>query len=137
MTNHYHLLVETPHGDIARGMQYLNARYAEWVNWSRGEKGHVLRARYGTVLLTRQSHLWEVHRYIAMNPVRASLCDRPENWPWSGYAQVLGLEPARSFMDVRGALRDFGEVQGLGRAHLRAFVEDAVMAERGMAGRAA
>jgi putative transposase len=134
---HYHLLVETPSADIAAGMQFLNARYAEWVNCSREEKGHVFSARYHSVLVVREAHLWEVHRYIAMNPVRASVCARPEDWPWSSYAQVLGLRPARSFLDVRQALRDFAEQPAEARAQLRAFVEDALMSVRAEDERAA
>jgi putative transposase len=134
---HYHVLVETPSADIAAGMQFLNARYAEWVNCSREEKGHVFGARYHSVLVVREAHLWEVHRYIAMNPVRALVCARPEDWPWSSYAQVLGLRPARSFLDVRQALRDFAEQPAEARAQLRAFVEDALMSFRAEDDRAA
>jgi putative transposase len=137
LNTHYHLFVETPDGDIAAGMQFLNARYAEWVNASRGEKGHVFRARYDTVLVTAPGHLIEVHRYIALNPVRAFLCARAEDWPWSSYGQVLDLVPARPFLDIARALADFGESPQQARRLLKAFVDDAPVSTSAMEAKAA
>jgi REP element-mobilizing transposase RayT len=138
LNTHYHLLLQTPHGDIAAGMQFLNARYAEWANYSRGQKGHLFRARYHTAFVTSNKHLIEIHRYIALNPVRASLCERAEHWRWSSYRQILGLEPPRAFVDVRRALSDFARTPAAGRARLRAFVEDvAEMSKRDTGERAA
>lgn len=127
LNTHYHLLLDTPHGDIAAGMQFLNGRYAEWVNASRGEKGHVFRERYNAVLVSAPGHLIELYRYLALNPVRAMLCSRAEVWPWSSYAQLLGVEPARPFLAVRQALRDFADKPVQARERLRAFVDDVSM----------
>ena len=138
LSTHYHLLVETPHANLAAGMQALNSRYAQWTNWSRAERGHIFEARYFSALLESDAHHWELYRYIALNPVRAGLCARPEDWPWSSHAALLGLEPAPPFLDARSTLRGFAPDPAEARIRLRAFVEDAgVTSQRDMGIRAA
>jgi putative transposase len=86
MTTHFHLLIETPRPNIARGMQRLNGTYAQAFNERHGRGGHLFAGRYFSALLESDEHYVEAFRYIANNPVRAGLCDRPEDWPWSGIA---------------------------------------------------
>jgi REP element-mobilizing transposase RayT len=124
LSTHYHLLVRTRGADLAAGMQFLNGRYAQWLNWLRDERGHVFQARYHSVLVTWDGHLLELHRYIALNPVRASLVAQPEEWPWSSYGALLGLTPPATCLDVRGALRYFGGTPDEARRRLQAFVMD-------------
>jgi putative transposase len=123
LSTHYHLLVATPEPDIAAGMQYLNGRYAQWVNWYRGERGHLFEGRYCSVLVENESHALELHRYIALNPVRAGLAATPEDWPWSTFRALVGLARAPELLDVDGALADFGP-RAKARRRLRAFVWD-------------
>jgi putative transposase len=124
LSTHYHLLVETPEPDLAAGMQYLNGRYGQRVNWRRGEKGHVFAARYDSVLVEGDGHRLELYRYIALNPVRAGLVENPEDWRWSSYAALLDLAPSPAFLDVAGALQDFAEATDSARTRLRTFVVD-------------
>jgi REP element-mobilizing transposase RayT len=81
LSTHFHLLIGTPEPDLSTGMQYVNGRYAQWANWHRGERSHVFEGRFRSVLVETESHALEVHRYIALNPVRASLVRDPEQWP--------------------------------------------------------
>jgi len=127
LTTHYHLLVETPEPDLAAGMRYLNGCYAQRINWRRGEKGHLFEGRYHAVMAEGDEHRTELQRYIAMNPVRASLVARPEDWRWSSYRALLGLARAPAFLDVEGALLDFAGRDDEARARLRSFVEDALL----------
>jgi putative transposase len=124
MTTHYHLLVRTPEADLAAGMQYLNGRFGQRINFLRGEKGHLFNARYGSKFVETEQHALNAHRYIALNPVVAGIVARPEDWPWSGYPALLALAPASSFLDVAGALAMFGATPEAGRAKLRGFVQD-------------
>lgn len=124
LSTHYHLLIETPDPDLAAGMQYLNGRYGQRVNWRRGEKGHVFQARYSSVLVDGDGHRLELYRYIALNPVRAGLAENPEDWPWSSYGALLELAPSPCFLDVAGALEDFAEATDAAQARLRTFVSD-------------
>jgi putative transposase len=123
LSTHYHLLVMTPEADIAAGMQYLNGRYAQWINAVRGERGHLFDSRYCSVLVENEAHGIELHRYIALNPVRAGLVGNPEDWPWSSFAALVGLERAPALLDVNSALADFGPGQAA-RRRLRTFVWD-------------
>lgn len=124
LSTHYHLLVETPEPDLAAGMQYLNGRYGQRVNRCRGEKGHVFEARYHSVMLEEDGHRLELHRYIALNPVRAGLVESPEDWRWSSYGALLEITRPPAFLDVAGALHDFADTTDQARRRLRAFVDD-------------
>jgi len=62
MTTHYHLLIRTPRGDLARGMQQLNSHYARHFNRRHAGAGHVFFRRYGAKLVERDAHLLETSR---------------------------------------------------------------------------
>ena len=68
-------------------------------------------------------HLFEVMRYTVLNPVRAGLCESPEDWRWSSHRAVLGLEPRR-FVDVQGVLTHFGPTTERATANYAAFVAE-------------
>ena len=121
MTTHYHLLVTTPAANIATGMHALNGRYAQAFNARHGLDGHVFGRRYAGTLVEDDSHLLEVYRYIAWNPVRAGLCTSPADWPWSSYSRLVRREIAVGESES-ALLAHFGT----GRQaieKLRAFVE--------------
>jgi putative transposase len=95
MRNHVHLLIETVRPDLGKGMQRLQGTYAQRFNLRHGRSGHLFEHRYGAVPVESDAQLWAVAGYIAMNPVAAGLCNRPEEWTWSSYASVLaGAAPA-------------------------------------------
>src|SRR5436305_4212417 len=107
MTNHFHLLVETPHGDLSRGMHRLNGMYARWFNWRHDYEGHLFDRRFGAVLVEDESHLLELTRYIVLNPVRACTCDHPGEWRWSSYAETLGRRDRPGFLQTAWLLSLF------------------------------
>jgi REP element-mobilizing transposase RayT len=123
MTTHYHLLVRTPLPNLAIGMKRLNGLYAQGFNRRHGGKGHVFEARYHSVLIEREGHLVELCRYLALNPVRAGICDRPADWPWSSYRSVLGLDPVPRFLAAAWLASLFGMDEVKARRRLREFVE--------------
>ena len=108
-------------------MQYINGRFAQWANWHRGEPSHVFDGRFRSILVERQSHALEVHRYIALNPVRAGLVRDPEDWPWSSLRAVLGSEEPVCFLDVATVLSEFGSNPATARRRLRKFLRDGLM----------
>jgi putative transposase len=126
LTTHYHLLVNTPAGDLSAGLQYLNGRYAQWANWRRGERGHLFRERFNSVLIESGGHAFESYRYIAMNPVRAGVVVRPEDWRWGSYPALLGLVPSAACLDVERALLDFHLDEQTARVGLASFVNEAL-----------
>ena len=87
MTNHVHLLIQTPLPTLPAGMQRLMGPYVEEFNQRHGRKGALVQGRYKTRLVETEEHYLECLRYLAHNPVGAGLCDSPEAWPWSGYAR--------------------------------------------------
>lgn len=99
MSNHMHLLIETPVPNLARGMQRLHGDYAQAFNRRHARTGHVFERRYDAVGVTADAQLWVTVRYIVENPVKAGLCERPEDWPWSSHAATLADAPPR-WLDV-------------------------------------
>jgi REP-associated tyrosine transposase len=120
LTTHYHLLVTTPEPNIARGMQELNSRFAECFNARYGLSGHLFEGRYHHELVTTERHLLGAYRYVALQPVRAFICARPTDWPWSSYTGLVSRWKGRLY-DAPALLDDFAESGGL--RGLRAFVE--------------
>jgi len=124
MTTHYHLLVRTPSPDLARGMQRLNACYAQHYNWRHGETGHRFERRYHSVLVESDTHAIELVRYLALNPVRAGACREPAAWRWSSYATIVRRErPPHCFAD-EWLLAYFGRDRDRAIERLQSFVED-------------
>src|SRR5262249_25198243 len=85
MDNHLHLLLKTPRPNLAAGMQGLLSGYALWVSRRRHRPGHLFQGRYRAEMIEDESYYWTVSRYIHLNPVRAQLVPRPEQWEWSSY----------------------------------------------------
>ena len=85
MGNHYHLLMDTPRGNLAKGMKGLNTGYANWFKAKHKIVGSVLQGRYHAVLVDGDAYLAQVCAYIHLNPVRAGIVERAEGYPWSRY----------------------------------------------------
>jgi len=116
LPNHYHLLVETPEPNLGRGMLRLNGAYARGHNYRHERVGHVFQGPYEAKLVESDEHLLELCRYLALNPVRAGLCDQPEEWQWSSYRALIGLALCPPYLHARrvrglfpapGEFRDF------------------------------
>ncbi len=96
MTNHYHLLVETPQANLPQGMRQLNGNYANAFNRSHHREGHVFQGRYKAILVQRNTHLLELSRHVVLNPVRAGMVSTAGEWQWSSYRQTAALEESGS-----------------------------------------
>jgi REP-associated tyrosine transposase len=107
MGNHYHLLVETARATLSRGMHSLNARYSQHFNQRHERAGHVLEGRFKAILIQKEAHLLEIHRYIVLNPVRAGIVGRPEDWPWSNYRATSGTIAYPPWLEVGSTLALF------------------------------
>ena len=122
MGNHYHLLVETPRPNLARGMRQLNGVYAQRFNRRHNRVGHLTQGRYGAVLVEGDEHLLAVASYIVRNPVRAKLCAHAEEWRWSSYRATLGLAPPGT-VAAEAILLRLGPTRLAARLRFRSFVE--------------
>ncbi|MDO8806681.1 MAG: transposase [Elusimicrobiota bacterium] len=124
MGNHYHLIIETPEGNLSRTMRHLNGVYTQLFNHKHRKVGHLFQGRYKGILIERGEHLLEACRYIVLNPVRAEMCVTPEAWPWSSYAATAGLANPKSFLHIGWVLEQFDENQSIAAGKYAAFVSD-------------
>jgi REP element-mobilizing transposase RayT len=84
MGTHYHLVLETTREQLSNGMRKLNGDYARRFNKRHGWRGHLFAERFASFALDDEQHLHAAVEYVHQNPVRARLCDRAADWPWSG-----------------------------------------------------
>lgn len=107
MGNHYHLVVETPDGNLSKGMRQLNGVFTQMSNRRYRRSGHLFQGRYKAILVDRDSHLLELTRYVVLNPVRAGMVRDAGDWPWSSYLAMLGAEAAPEWLATDGLLAQF------------------------------
>ena len=122
MTNHYHLLVETPDGNLSGGMRQLNGSYTQRVNRRHGLGGHLFQGRYKAILVQKESHLLELSRYIVLNPLRANMVESLEDWRWSSYALMTSQTAPPPWLDTDWLLGQFGSHRDQALMHYRQFV---------------
>ena len=132
MVNHYHLMIETPEANLSRGMHHLNASYCQAHNKRHDTVGHLFQGRFKSIIVDRESYLLELARYVVLNPVRAGMVARPEDWPWSSYRATSGLPvspavaAASGFLATTWLLGQFGPDEAAARQRFRDFVSSGI-----------
>ena len=106
MTNHVHLVVDVPDRTISKGMQLICGDYAQGFNWRHSLTGHLFQGRFHAEPVVSEAHLFELGRYVDLNPERAGVADSAR-WTWSSCRAHLNLEPPRPFHDPSW-VRSFG-----------------------------
>lgn len=122
MGNHYHLLIETPDGNLSQGMRQLNGIYTQAFNRRHRRVGHVLQGRFKAIVVDKDSYLLELSRYIVLNPVRAKMVKHPKDYAWSSYRATAGLSRASEFLTRDWLLRQFGQQRRAAEERYRQFV---------------
>lgn len=122
MDNHYHLLIETMGGKLARGMRHLNGVYSQYFNRRHELVGHVFQGRYKAIVVEKESYLLEVARYIVLNPVRANMVRHPGEWRWSSFLLTSALLPPPNWLAVAWLLSKFGAPAQVAQEAYRHFV---------------
>ena len=91
MSNHYHLMIETPKANLSQIMQHINGKYTQWHNRKCGKDGTLFRGRYKSVLVDEDSYLLQLTRYIHRNPleVKRQMVAQLEDYPWSSYPAFI------------------------------------------------
>ena len=98
MSNHVHLVAVPSRAEVlARALKETHGRFASCWNARHNSNGHVWQGRYYSCLLDN-THLWEALRYTELNPVRACLVEKAEQWSWSSASAHCGVEPAGEWM---------------------------------------
>ena len=125
MSNHYHLLIETPEGNISKGMRLLNGVYTQQFNRFHARVGHVFQGRFKGILVEKESYLLELCRYIVLNPVRAKMTLTASDWIWSSYQATICAVPSPEWLasnhilalfstEVLSAIKKFQDFVALG-----------------------
>ena len=109
MTNHYHLVVETPDGNLSKGMRQLNGMYTQASNRRHHRIGHYFQGRFKGILVDKESYLLELTRYVVLNPVRAGMVKHPVEYEWSSYRAMVGEAPPPDWLATDGLLAQFGK----------------------------
>jgi putative transposase len=122
MDNHYHLLIETPDGNLSNGMRQLNGVYTQTSNRINNRVGHVFQGRYKAILVQKESYLLELARYIVLNPVRARMVKNAKAWPWSSYRDTAGFRVPPQWLSIEWLLTAFGKLTSNAQQHYREFV---------------
>lgn len=113
LTTHVHLILEVRDSSLATGMQWLNREYSKDFNIRHERYGQLVRRRYGSRGIVDGRHLLDAYAYVVLNPVRAGICPRAEDWRWSSYATTLGLTDDFAFVDASIAIAEAGSLAGL------------------------
>ena len=98
MDTHYHLLLETPSGNLSQIMRHINGAYTTYFNVKRDRSGHLFQGRYKAILVDIDEYAKELSRYIHLNPVRAQMVETPEDYDWSSYKFYIGKQRSAKWL---------------------------------------
>ena len=101
MDTHYHLLLETPSGNLPQIMRHINGAYTTYFNVKRDRSGHLFQGHYKAILVDIDQYAKELSRYIHLNPLRAKMVELPEEYEWSSYKFYIGKQKAAKWLYCR------------------------------------
>jgi putative transposase len=125
MNNHYHLLLETPRGNLLRVMHGINSGYTGYFNRKYQRVGHLFQGRYRALLVEKDQYLLSLSRYIHLNPVRAGVASRPEKYPYSSYGGYIGTRVREDWVEYDGVLSQFGRSRRRAEENYWKYVNEA------------
>lgn len=126
MDNHYHLLLETPHGNLSRAMWHLNGIYTQKFNKKHDRTGHLFQGRFKAIVVEKETYLKVLCRYIVLNPVRAKMVKDPGGWNWSSYRATAGLEKKTAWLETNWLLGQFGKDEKQAQKKYREYVAEGI-----------
>lgn len=129
MDNHYHLILETLEGNLSRGMRQLNGIYTQKYNWRYTKTGHIFQGRYKAIVVDKESYLLELCRYVVLNPVRANIVQRPQDWKWSSYRSTAGRAKSPQWLTADWVLAQFGRSRKRAQRLYHQFVMEGITKE--------
>ena len=129
MDNHYHLLLETPSGNLPQIMQHINGAYTTYFNVKRDRSGHLFQGRYKAILVDIDEYAKELSRYIHLNPVRADIVQTPEEYTWSSYRAFIGKQKPAKWLCRDFILGYFGSKVSSAQKGYQEFVNALVSEE--------
>jgi len=124
MSNHYHLIIETPDANLSKGMRQLNGVYTQSFNRAHNRVGHIFQGRYKAINVEKDSYLLELSRYIVLNPVRAEMVRTARDWRWSSYRAMIGQVNKPEFLETDWVLSAFSKRKSIAIAAYKKFVSE-------------
>jgi putative transposase len=126
MNNHYHLLIETPEGNLSEGMRQLNGVYTQRFNRHHQRVGHIFQGRYKAILVERDRYLLELCRYVVLNPVRARVVKQIDRYPWSSYPATMDISACPGWLSTDWLLGQFAKRRSLAQQRHAEFVAQGI-----------
>ncbi|MGB0259632.1 MAG: transposase [Coraliomargarita sp.] len=112
MTNHFHLVIRTPKGNLVYGMKWLQSTFANRYHKFRKVHGKLFQGRYKSLIVEEDTYLGALLHYVSLNPVRAGICDVQglRDYRWSSYWYLRHPASRPDFLDPTGALMAAGKL---------------------------
>ena len=123
MTNHYHLLIETPQPNLSQAIKWINVSYASYFNRKQRRIGHLFQGRFKSIIIDEDEYLKHLSRYIHLNPKRAKMVEHLKEYKWSSYPAFSGYVEAPEWLETSWLLTQFGQDQKNATRRYRNFVE--------------
>ncbi len=115
MDNHYHLLLTTPSGGLARAMRHLDGIYTQKFNRVHHRDGALFRGRYKAILIDAEEYFLSVVRYIHKNPLGGGLVSDIDRYRWSSHWGYLNKNKCPGWLDTRAVWSRFSGVRNYQR----------------------
>ena len=127
MDNHYHLILETPKGNLLKIMHGINSRYT--INFNRRHKrtGHLFQGRYKAIIVDKDAYLIPLSRYVHLNPVRARMVEKPEQYRWSSYRGYIEKGKKDNWVEYSWVLSKFGQKRKRAEQKYREYTEQSLI----------
>ncbi len=107
LNDHYHLILETPQGNLSRGMRQINGLYTQVFNRKYHRHGSLFGGRFRSVIFEKARYLLPLNRHMVLNPIRAGLSNTPESWKWSSYRSTIEEDTSPPFLSTQTLLSRF------------------------------
>lgn len=124
MSNHYHILLETPQGNLSKGMQFLNGVFTQRINRKYDRCGHLFQGRFTGILVDTHNYYKVLLRYVLQNPVAANIVKHPREYYWSSYNATMGRYEAPEWLAVHEVLAHFGSSLPLALGKFEQYILD-------------
>jgi REP element-mobilizing transposase RayT len=121
MGNHVHAALEAGKTPLSRIMRSINTAYAGYFNVRHKRSGYLFQGRYKAFIVDREEYLLALIRYIHLNPVKARIAQRVEEYPWSSHQAYLKGPP--KWLSTEEVLARFGKTRGTARRRFAASFE--------------
>ncbi|MDP8247547.1 MAG: transposase [Candidatus Tritonobacter lacicola] len=130
MKNHYHLILETPRGNLSQIMHYINTSYAIYFNSRRKRHGPLYQGRFKAILVQQDEYLHHLSRYIHLNPVRAGIVQDPLEYPWSSLKYFVTKSVPPEWLNTKFILSMFDKHEQRAKHMYLQFVLDGIGHEK-------